>query len=105
MRLYHATTRANALAIIAGGFVDRTGTYGTDTEWSGVWLSNRVHNCNDGVDGDTVLLVELRATEEELADYEWIDEERVGHREWLVPAALIAERGSISMAPAEDQIY
>jgi len=89
--LFHRTTSANAKAILAGGFKDGTGSYLTDRQWKGVWLSNVPLDCNEGAVGDTLLEVTLDLAEADLADYEWIEEGK-GYREWLVPARLINSR-------------
>jgi hypothetical protein len=57
----------------------------TDREWSGVWLSNEPF---DQVERSEALLeVRLDLTENDLADFEWIEEGK-GYREWLVPAII-----------------
>jgi hypothetical protein len=72
--LYHRTTRNNADAILKNGFRDGTGTYLTDREWSGVWLSNIPLDCNEGAMGEVLFEVDLQLPESEIADYEWIEE-------------------------------
>ena len=88
MILFHRTTRKNVSNILRSGFVDGIGTYRTNTEHSGVWLSDMPLDANEGVFGDSLLVVVLGLTEEQLADFEWIEDGK-GYREWLIPAALV----------------
>jgi hypothetical protein len=93
MKLYHRTTRANAVAILREGFRDGEGRYGTDQLFRGVWLSDVPLDANDfgGRHEDTVLAVELNCDESRLAEYEWVEEgEGKGYREWFILAALLA---------------
>ena len=101
MTLYHITTLRDALVIVLSGFEDRPGYFGTEIEWRGVWLSDSPRGPNDGISGDAVLRVELDVPAHELAGYEWVEEGR-GYREWLVPAALIRERGTVLLAAPEE---
>jgi len=39
-RLYRRTHSKLVNGILKDGFIDSTGTYLTDREWSGVWLSD-----------------------------------------------------------------
>jgi hypothetical protein len=39
MTLFHVTTSDAAEAILRDGFHDAVGSFGTDRQWSGVWLS------------------------------------------------------------------
>jgi hypothetical protein len=87
MRLFHRTSRQNANEILRDGFRDATDYYTTDELHTGVWLSNKILDGNEGANGDTVLSVDL--SEEAIADYEWIEEGK-SHREWLIPAAVVA---------------
>jgi hypothetical protein len=84
MLLYHTTY--NADAILAEGFKDGTGYYMTDRPWSGVWLSDRPLDANEGAKGDTVLVIEM--PEDEVLSYEWVEEGKP-YREFLVPADLV----------------
>jgi hypothetical protein len=43
-----------------------------------------------------LLKISLHATEEELADYEWIEEGKI-YREWLLPAELLNSSSTIEM--------
>jgi hypothetical protein len=86
LTLYHRTSAAVAGTILREGFRDGVGTYLTDREWTGVWLSNMPLDCNEGAEGDTLLQVKL--SESDIADFEWIEEGK-GYREWLIPARMI----------------
>lgn len=52
---YHRTDRKSAKAILAGGFKDSTDYYMTDTQLTGVWLSNIPLDVNEGAGGDVLL--------------------------------------------------
>ena len=81
MRLYHRTYHHEA--ILEHGFRDAEGTYLTTEKHSGVWVSDRPLNGNEGAEGDVVLAIEV--PERDIAPFEWIEEEK-GYREFLVPA-------------------
>ena len=68
--LFHRTY--NADAILAEGFEDRAGYYMTDRLWSGVWLSDRPLDVNEGTEGDTLLSVEM--PEDDVLFYEWVED-------------------------------
>ena len=86
---YHRTSSANAEAILKSGFKDHTGTYLTNQEFTGVWFSNKPLDINEGIEGDTVLRISLRAPEKAIADYERIADDGKNYREWLIPAEII----------------
>jgi len=91
--LYHRTNKDDARQIIANGFRDGKGYYGTESLHRGVWLSDRALDANEGAVGTTVLRVELTKDEPEIDDFEWKDDGNT-YREWLIPASLINEYGS-----------
>lgn len=88
MKLYHATTRDAAKAILRAGFRDTVGTYGTD--WSGVWLVDRPLDCHDtnNVNADSVLAVSLDCEPDDLSGYKWVQDGQA-RQEWLIPAHLV----------------
>ena len=89
MILYRRTTASAAAAAISDHcFQDHAGSYLTDREWSGVWLSDRPLNLNQGVEGDTLLKITIAATASDLQDWEWAVEGK-GYRAWLIPAAIL----------------
>jgi hypothetical protein len=94
--LWHRTYAANAAAILPEGFRDGTGHYMTDRETFGVWLSNFPLDSNEGAWGDTVLQVTLDCTEDEIREFEWIEDEKP-YREFLVPASFIATKGKVEI--------
>ena len=49
-----------------------------------MWLSDVPLDANSGAWGDTILEVTTDLLEDDLADYEWIEEEKPS-REWLIP--------------------
>jgi hypothetical protein len=77
-RLFHATTDEAAAAILAEGFRDATGTYDTDREFTGVWLSDRPLDENEGAAGSTILEVTLDLPEAEIIEWEWVTEPPTG---------------------------
>ena len=96
MKLYHSTTRENADAILAFGFRDATDYYMTAHQWTGVWLSDRPLNENEGA--LTGALLSLDIDEAELVPYEWVEDGK-GYREFLVPAALTVGRDVVEVDP------
>ena len=94
-RFYHRTSTENARAILAGGFRDGSGTYLTEQEFSGVWLSDVPLDGNEGASGDVLLAVEIAP--ELVEHYEWIEVGRT-FREYLVPSALINQHARVSIA-------
>jgi hypothetical protein len=93
-RLFHVTTATAAAAILAEGFRDGSGGYGTIGKFTGVWLSDSPLDVNEGAEGDTVLMVSFSIPLSALADYEWIEEGK-GYREWLVPAEVIRRHATV----------
>ena len=91
MKLYHVTTRDRARTILREGFRDNEGSYGTDRQWSGVWLSDRPLDCNEGVSGNTILAVSFDCEPDDLSDYERV-QEGLPYREWLIPADFVNKR-------------
>ena len=67
--VYHCTTEIAAQHILADGFRDNTARYLTDRVWTGVWVSDRPLDNNEGASGDTLLQIDV--AEEILAPYEW----------------------------------
>ena len=88
MFLYHRTFAAKR--ILAEGFRDKTGTYMTDQEFTGVWFSDTPLSVNEGAAGDVVLAIEV--PDELVAEYEWIEDGKP-YREWLIPAELVNRFG------------
>jgi hypothetical protein len=84
--LYHVTTEEAARSILRDGFIDDRGPYMTALEHTGVWLSDRPLDINEGAYGDTILEVEIPP--EAVLDYAWVEEGKL-YREFLVPAHLV----------------
>jgi hypothetical protein len=91
MRAFHRTTLAAARAIVAGGFVDGTDRYGTNQEFSGVWLSSHPIDANEGARGDALLSIEI--PDELFQEFEWVEVERTRFREALIPAEQLNRFG------------
>ena len=89
MIVYHSTRDAEtAAAIMTQGFRDATGSYLTDSEHSGVWVSDRPLSAGEGgVIGNEPLL-RVDVPEDVLREYEWVEDGK-GYREWLVPAMVL----------------
>ena len=88
MKVYHRTSAASG--ILAHGFRDGEGTYGTLDVYRGVWLSNLPLDSNEGAEGDIVLELDIPACV--FRRYEWVEEGK-GYRESLVPAAIVNRYG------------
>ena len=84
MKAYHRTF--HAAEILREGFRDTTGTYLTDREFTGVWVSDRPLNIDPGGDGDVILILDI--PDEIFVEYEWVEEGKL-YREALVPAAIL----------------
>jgi hypothetical protein len=92
MIVYHSTTRSAADEILRSGFKESGGAYLTDRACRGVWVSNGPLDVNEGArSNDVVLQIELDIP---LDEYEWIEEGKP-YREWLIPAAILNEHGTI----------
>jgi hypothetical protein len=99
MLLYHTTFAAEA--ILAEGFRDGAGSYGTNQIFPGVWLANRPLDINEGADGDTVLVLDI--PEDVVTRFEWtVNAEDIpegwvtsalAYREFLVPAEVVNRYG------------
>jgi hypothetical protein len=99
MILYHRTNPQAAGSILKNGFKDGTGNYLTTDFHSGVWLSDRPLDENEGAFGDVLLEVTFAAAEHELRGYEWVEEGwEKGYREFLIPAALLNPRITVRIA-------
>jgi len=93
--------RGRARHIVACGFRDSKGYYGTENLHSGVWLSDRPLDADEGTVGNALLRVELNIGDREFTQFEWIEDGKP-YREWLIPACLINELGTIVMAEIRD---
>ncbi len=99
--LWHRTRAEAAAQILSEGFRDGMGNYLTAGNFSGVWLSDRLLDSNEGPDGDTALCITLNCTEDEIREFEWIEEGK-GYREFLIPTAFITARGTVTLATGTD---
>jgi hypothetical protein len=94
--LFHVTNAESANAILRDGFRDCHGSYLTDQEFFGVWLSDRPLDAGAGAWRDTVLAVAFTTTETELDAYEWVEEGK-SYREWLIPAQVIRQLATVAV--------
>ena len=93
--LYHVTSAAQE--ILAAGFVTRSQSVAPSGDYpAGVRLSNRPLDPNDGVIGDSVLLVCFGVPLRRLREFEW-EEDGQAYREWLIPAAFISEFATVGV--------
>jgi|GraSoi_2013_40cm_1033754.scaffolds.fasta_scaffold177596_1 hypothetical protein len=100
--LYHRTALADARQIVADGFRDREGYYLKDRLRSGVWVSDRPLDENEGGCGNALIRIELAKDEHEIAAFEWIEEGK-SFREWLMPASLINEFGTVEIQEIDQE--
>ena len=100
--LFHRTSEEAARAIVESGFRDNTGTYLTGEEFTGVWLSNRPLDANEGAWGHSLLRVTIDLPESELTSYEWTNEGNESYREWFIPASLINLRAKVEIVDEDE---
>ena len=86
--LYHRTWQKHAEQIMKDGFRNGVGRYLTDKQHQGVWFSDRPLDSSEGADGDTLLVLDIGMTDQELEEFEWTEEGKP-YREWLIPAEVI----------------
>jgi len=94
LTVFHRTTKDAAAKILQGGFRDITGRYLTDREWSGVWVSDRPLDNSEGASGEALLQIDI--AEDLHAAFEWVEESKP-YREWLVPAAVLNDAGTVRL--------
>jgi hypothetical protein len=100
--LYHRTAEAAAQQILAGGFRDGQGNYMTTRLHSGVWVSDQPLDENEGACGNALIRIKLAKDESEIAPYEWIEDGKP-YREWLMPADLINEFGTVEIQEIDEE--
>src|SRR4051794_34383441 len=88
MIFFHRTNREAARLIRVNGFQDAGGYYMSETQSSGVWLSEEPLSEQEGARGEVLLRVTVNETEADLHDYEKTAEGST-YREWQVPAAIL----------------
>ena len=104
MIFFHRTTPEAAESILGGGFVDQTGDYGWNIAITGIWLSDVPVDRQEGASEGALLLVDLNATEHELAEFEVVPEQQQGtYREWVMPAAFINARANMRYATVGEE--
>ena len=84
MILFHRTSTRAARAILVRGFRDATSRYMATRCTSGVWVSDRPLDVDEGTFGDTLLRLVLRITPPELRFHGWVEHGK-GYREWQLP--------------------
>ena len=93
--LYHRTSAENAHAIMENGFMNSAEYFLTNRTSTGVWLSSRPPETTDRFQGDSLLVIHLDMTEQELTRWEFTGEG--SHREWLIPANIVNRRGTVEL--------
>ena len=93
MRLYHPTMHAEE--ILRDGFGERSGTYLTATDHSGVWLFDRPVDRRMG-GGEQAVLMEVEIPEEVVEPFEFGS--GLPYRQFLVPARVINRYGPPRLA-------
>jgi hypothetical protein len=90
MKLFRRVTTEEANRILTVGFEDKAGTYLTNQKRTGVFVSTRPLDCNEGVPLAAIVLLEIRLAmlEADISDYEWTEEGK-SYREWQLPAAML----------------
>ena len=94
LAVFHRTTKDAAAKILQGGFRDITSRYLTDREWSGVWVSDRPLDNSEGASGEALLQIDI--AEDLLTAFEWVEEGKL-FREWLVPAVVLNDAGTVRL--------
>ncbi len=94
MKLYHTTTPGRAESIKSKGFRDAEGTYGLMSEDGtpfcirGVFLSDTVLGCNDGLPPNASEVFVIEIPDDVIKPYEIVEEGK-GYREWCIPARVV----------------
>jgi hypothetical protein len=88
MRLYRRTQMANTILI--DGLEDWNHAFRFNIRHTGVWVSDRPLEADEGPRGDAVLVFEI--PESAIREFEWA-RDGADHREWLLPAALLNRFG------------
>jgi hypothetical protein len=97
---FHRTAAGNAIA--NGGFRHATGSYLLlGIELTGVFISDRPVDCNEGAKGDQLLAVELDE-DVNLDGFEIVEDDKP-YREWCVPAALLNARGAVRLLTDDER--
>lgn len=101
MRLFHSTTSKARKAILRDGFRDGSGSYMLAMlTLSGVFVSDRPVNTNDGAAGDAVIAIDL-PDDLELDQWAIVEEGRPVW-EWCVPAKVLNECGTLLAFEVEE---
>jgi hypothetical protein len=97
MKFFHRTHARNAANILKAGFRDTTGSYMTATTVTGVWVSDKILDENEGACGKAVFQIEINVSKRDLDFYE-VKEDGKLFREWCFPAKLL-NKGKIMRLP------
>lgn len=94
--MFHTTGAAEA--ILSQGFRDATGSY-LGVMLTGVWMSDKPVDSNEGAKGDQVLRVNF-PSDVDIDAYELIEDGKT-YREWCVPAALVNDHAKVVLMTDE----
>jgi hypothetical protein len=95
LKFFHRTGAKNAAKILKRGFRDATGNYMMNTTVTGVFVSDKILDQNEGACGEAVLQIAVEISKSDL-DFWEIREDGKTYREWCIPAKEL-NRGSISI--------
>jgi hypothetical protein len=93
--LHHRTAEAAARQIVTDGFRDGEGLLQNGCILA-FWFPTGRSDENKGACGNAQIRIELAKDEGEIAAFQWIEDDK-SFREWLVPANLINEFGSVEI--------
>ena len=96
MNLYHPTL--HAARILREGFGERSGTYLTETDYSGVWMFDRIVDKRLG-GGEGTVMLELEIPEAVALPFETLGD--LPYRQFLMPAAILNLYGQPRVLPDE----
>ena len=97
MKLYHPTL--HSVEILRDGFGERSGTYLTETDYSGVWMFDRIVDKRLG-GGHGAVMLELEIPEAVALPFETLGD--LPYRQFLMPAAILNLYGPPRVLPDED---
>src|SRR6266849_364121 len=102
MTFFYRTSAKNAESILKEGFRDASDSNMLQgATLTGVWVSDRPMDMNEGTTGDTVLEIRLGVSKEILDRYDIREGGKPYHREWRFPSALLTMSGMIMIADGD----
>jgi hypothetical protein len=86
MKVFHVTSKQAAAEIDRLGFRDSAGTFLTDQNFTGVFVSDEPLDVQSGMEQSVTYEIDLGDCD--LSSMEWLEEGKP-YREWLIPAAVL----------------